>query len=183
MLICFLLAIASALECRNLRKNQFICELPPIDLETQEYAGCPREEQLRLRCAPLKGINCTEDGGQEKQFNGTVFSESIQVFAPCRWTNRKYYATAVVLSIFLGVFGIDRFYLGYPVIGLIKLSTCGMAGIGAFIDFILILLHFLGPSDGSALIVPWHGFRPNYISASSNETYFESFDILFDNIL
>jgi len=183
MLICFLLAIAAALECRHLRKNQFICELPQIDIATQEYAGCPREEKLRLRCAPHKGINCTEDSGLERQFDGSSFAESIEIFAPCRWTNKKYYATAVVLSIFLGILGIDRFYLGYPVIGLIKLCTCGMAGIGAFVDFVFILLHFLGPSDGSALIVPWHGFRPNYLS--SNETYFDSLQNNFDfeNIL
>ena len=109
MLICFLLAIAAALECRHLRKNQFICELPQIDIATQEYAGCPREEKLRLRCAPLKGINCTEDSGLERQFDGTSFAESIEIFAPCRWTNQKYYATAVVLSIFLGILGIGNF--------------------------------------------------------------------------
>jgi hypothetical protein len=109
MLICFLLAIAAALECRHLRKNQFICELPQIDIATQEYAGCPREEKLRLRCAPHKGINCTEDSGLERQFDGSSFAESIEIFAPCRWTNKKYYATAVVLSIFLGILGIGNF--------------------------------------------------------------------------
>ena len=45
-----------------------------------------------------------------------------------------------MLSLFLGVFGADRFYLGYPVLGLIKLSTFGMLGIGALTDFMLIVL-------------------------------------------
>jgi len=110
MLICFLLAIAAALECRHLRKNQFICELPQIDIDTQEYAGCPCEEKIRLRCAPLKGINCTENSGLERQFDGSSFAESVEIFAPCRWTNKKYYATAVVLSIFLGILGIGNLF-------------------------------------------------------------------------
>ena len=47
---------------------------------------------------------------------------------------------ACLLSLFFGVFGVDRFYLGYPVIGLIKLCTFGMLGIGALADVLLILL-------------------------------------------
>jgi TM2 domain-containing membrane protein YozV len=38
--------------------------------------------------------------------------------------------TAVGLSVFLGFLGIDRFYLGYPAIGLVKLCTFGFLLVG-----------------------------------------------------
>ena len=101
----------------------------------------------------------------------------------CRYTNGKSYSLACLLSLFFGVFGVDRFYLGYPVIGLIKLSTFGMLGIGALADLLLILLQVcnfkciriynwsikrVGPSDGSDLIMPYYGFRVNYMWSDEN---------------
>lgn len=59
--------------------------------------------------------------------------------------------TALFLSIFTGVLGVDRFYLGYTVSGIIKLLTAGGAGIWALIDFIRIGVDSLRPADGS----PW----------------------------
>ncbi|KAG1452936.1 hypothetical protein G6F56_007692 [Rhizopus delemar] len=48
---------------------------------------------------------------------------------------------ALMLSIFLGPFGIDRFYLGYTFLGIIKLVTAGLGGIWWTIDVILIALN------------------------------------------
>ena len=56
---------------------------------------------------------------------------------------------ALILSIFLGELGIDRFYLGYIGLGILKLITCGGFGIWYIIDIILIATGKLKPKDGS----------------------------------
>ena len=59
--------------------------------------------------------------------------------------------TALFFSIFTGVLGVDRFYLGYTALGIFKLLTVGGAGIWALIDLIRISVDSLRPADGS----PW----------------------------
>ncbi|MBR2087821.1 MAG: TM2 domain-containing protein [Oscillospiraceae bacterium] len=51
--------------------------------------------------------------------------------------------TAGLLGIFLGGFGVHRFYLGYTKMGIIQivvtLVTCGMGSLWGFVEGILIL--------------------------------------------
>jgi TM2 domain-containing membrane protein YozV len=63
----------------------------------------------------------------------------------------KNYIVAMILAWFLGVFGVDRFYLGYTGIGLAKLFTFGGLGIWALIDFILIALRRVPDREGKPL--------------------------------
>jgi TM2 domain-containing membrane protein YozV len=60
-------------------------------------------------------------------------------------------STATLLAMFLGVFGVDRFYLGYTVLGIIKLVTFGGCGIWAFIDLFLIILKKVPDAQGRPL--------------------------------
>ena len=50
----------------------------------------------------------------------------------------KEYLVALLFSIFLGYFGIDRFYMGQVGMGIGKLLTVGGCGIWYLIDIILI---------------------------------------------
>lgn len=57
-------------------------------------------------------------------------------------------STALILSIFLGELGIDRFYLGHTGTGIIKLLTGGGCGIWWIIDLIRIATGSLKPKNG-----------------------------------
>jgi TM2 domain-containing membrane protein YozV len=58
---------------------------------------------------------------------------------------------AVLLSLFVGGLGVDRFYLGYTGLGIAKLLTLGGCGIWALIDLILIIMGKLKDADGQDL--------------------------------
>jgi len=70
---------------------------------------------------------------------------------PVFGTPVKSQATAFLLSYFLGTLGIDRFYLGYTGLGILKLVTCGGLGVWALIDAILIGMGKLRDADGNSL--------------------------------
>ena len=57
--------------------------------------------------------------------------------------------TAVILSALLGGLGVDRFYLGYTGIGVLKLLTGGCFGVLWILDIINIASGKLLPADGS----------------------------------
>jgi len=63
----------------------------------------------------------------------------------------KEYIIALLFSIFLGYFGIDRFYMGQVGIGIGKLLTLGGCGIWYLIDIILIATRSSNDSTGLPL--------------------------------
>ena len=88
------------------------------------------------------------------------------------------------------MFGIDRFYLGYPAIGksvdtnihlqnrlclgLLKLCTIGFFFVGQLVDFLLILVQAVGPSDRSAYYAAFYG--PLISQVNTTNSYLEVSD-------
>jgi len=101
------------------------------ELRSQAHAGTLRSTALVKRA----------DG------TGTWFAagEIPSVFSDKDWL------TAVLLSLFVGWLGIDRFYLGYTGLGIVKLLTLGFFGIWVLIDLVLIIMGRLPDSNGLPL--------------------------------
>ncbi len=64
----------------------------------------------------------------------------------------KDWLATLLLSVFTGYFGVDRFYTGYVGLGILKLLTCGGCGIWWLVDVILIATDAYKDSDGNKLV-------------------------------
>jgi len=102
------------------------------------FSGCPKghtnESYFGVAvCHPLAGIYCV---GEQFWINSSY---------PCFEPGEYSVAKAILLSFFLGILGMDRFYLGYRFLGTLKLFTLGGFLIWWICDFILLALGVWGP--------------------------------------
>lgn len=67
----------------------------------------------------------------------------------------KNFYVVLFLSVQLGLFGVDRFYLGHVNRGLLKLLTFGMCGWWWVADVILLLTGQMTDSNDSLILPPW----------------------------
>lgn len=104
---------------------------------------------------PLSPADCQQLAAQGKLNGDTPVrtTSGAQMLArqiPGVFSHREW-LTTLLLSIFLGGFGVDRFYVGQTGLGVAKLLTCGGCGIWSIIDVILIATRKFPDVDGRAL--------------------------------
>nr|XP_032831596.1 TM2 domain-containing protein 3 [Petromyzon marinus] len=121
----------------------FCWQLPPslyhcTNSTSCPSAGCPRA-RTRANCTALPDVHCLG----ERTFMKMLY---------CDWTGGHKWATALTLSVTLGGFGADRFYLGQWREGLGKLFSFGGLGVWTLLDVLLIAIGYIGPADGSLYI-------------------------------
>lgn len=100
---------------------------------------------------PLAGTRFCSNCGQETPPGAIVCVNCGGQFA--RAAGEKELPLAILLSMFLGTFGVDRFYLGYTGLGVLKLVTLGGCGIWAVIDLVLLVLRKIPDAEGHPLRV------------------------------
>ena len=88
-------------------------------------------------CQPAEGIECI---GERYWIANDV---------RCFKDGTNSYITLLSCSVFFGIFGADRFILGDPLLGTIKLCSLGGVLIWYFIDIIFVALGKLSPMSGT----------------------------------
>ncbi len=95
------------------------------------------------RARHIKATTLVKRGdGTGSAFNA---SEIPGVFSERDWL------TTLIISFLVGWFGIDRFYLGYTGLGILKLITFGGCGVWYIVDLILIAMGNLDDSEHQPL--------------------------------
>lgn len=80
-----------------------------------------------------------QNPGWQQQPNAYAAAGWQQPMPPANQPSQKSFTITWILSLLVGYFGVDRFYLGKVGTGLLKLFTAGGAGIWYLIDLIMTL--------------------------------------------
>jgi len=124
-------------------------------------AFCYQTDKDKVSCTENFECDSVFDQNQRRHYtaNCTVERSTIcigkrdfRMQIPCNWTGGHRWLTALILSITLGGFGADRFYLGHWQEGIGKLFSFGGLGVWTLVDVVMIAIRYVGPADGSLYI-------------------------------
>jgi len=130
---------------------------------TKQYtcAFCYQTDQENISCNDNVECDSVFDSNQGRKYSANCSVDpKVLCFGrrdfpkqiPCNWTGGHRWLTALILSITLGGFGADRFYLGHWQEGIGKLFSFGGLGVWTLVDVVMIAVRYVGPSDGSLYI-------------------------------
>jgi len=92
--------------------------------------------------APMQSNTCSychyTEQANYHNVSGTVFVNNLYARFNGVSVSTKSKMTTLLLCIFFGIWGAHQFYVGKIGKGLVYLFTCGLFGIGWFIDIIII---------------------------------------------
>ncbi|CAB3401253.1 unnamed protein product [Caenorhabditis bovis] len=142
-------SLNATIKCHELNKYQFQCKNYAVDPKTQQSITCAPDNSVQIMCETPAYIDCIGKD-QFGFFNMTIENG-------CSYGAHLKYSTALLLSIFFGIFGLDRIYLGYYAIGVFKMFSFGGLLILWLVDVILIALQLLGPADGTSFFMAYYG--------------------------
>jgi TM2 domain-containing membrane protein YozV len=134
-MIVLLVARTVSVNCSDVFEWQYGCDDPQLSDWNWAVEHCTANNSWDQPCEVYAGVEC--DGARN--------------FTRPQWFPNhkgKHYGTAVLLSFFFGIFGIDRLYLGYHLIALVKLLTGGFFFIEYLFDSIAISIQLVGPANG-----------------------------------
>ena len=144
---------------------QFCYQTSPTEHYCKTGGHCSPSQRYVANCTTNANILC---------LGNRTFLKNIR----CNWTSGYRWITALLLSITLGGFGADRFYLGHWQVwfsnssvisctilihfdfilsfqnqeGIGKLFSFGGLGVWTIVDVVLVAVGYLRPADGSLYI-------------------------------
>ncbi|ULU00373.1 hypothetical protein L5515_003951 [Caenorhabditis briggsae] len=154
----------ATVRCTDLDPTQYLCKNYAVDPITQQSITCSADNSVQVMCETAEHVKCI---GKDNQFG--VFNKTVP--DACHYGAHVNYTTALLLSIFLGFFGIDRIYLGYYALGFVKMFSLGGLVVFWVVDIILISLQLLGPADGTDYAMAYYGPKVQRIRFDSHTNF------------
>ncbi|MFH4978391.1 hypothetical protein AB6A40_005100 [Gnathostoma spinigerum] len=132
------LPCARKFSIRREAKCQYCWQSDPNDYDCDPVYNCTTTSTRRYRtsCRVHQRVICK---GRRSFFKNVR----------CNWSSGYSWSKAMILSVTLGGFGVDRFYLGLWKSAIGKLFSFGGLGAWTVVDVVLIATGYIGPADGS----------------------------------